>query len=246
MQIHNTNGVVLKTVKYGETSIITTVYTELFGVQSYLVKGVRKMSKKGSSSASYFQAGAILEMSVYHNELKNLQFVKEYNWHYLYQELLFDVVKNSVAQYIIEILQHTLKQPEANPELFYLITDSLKQLDRGNATLTANLPLYFMLQLGGLLGFEIQGSYSPSTPVLDLQEGFFVEEIPNHAFYLDGFLAQTASIIQNIQFYNDLENIALSRTVRRQLLIALQQYIALHITDFGNLQSLAILQEILS
>ena len=71
---------VLKTVKYGETSIITTVYTELFGVQSYLVKGVRKMSKQGSSSASYFQAGAILEMSVYHNELKNLQFVKEYHW----------------------------------------------------------------------------------------------------------------------------------------------------------------------
>jgi len=246
MQIHNTNGVVLKTVKYGETSIITTVYTELFGIQSYLVKGVRKTTKKGGSGASYFQPGAILEMSVYHNELKNLQFVKEYHWHYLYQELLFDVVKNSVAQYIIEILQHTLKQPEANPELFYLITDTLKQLDKGNATLTANLPLYFMLQLGALLGFEIQGSFSKTTPILDLQEGFYVGEIPTHPYFIDEHLSAIASTIQNIDFYNNLEEIGLSRMVRRQLLIALQQYISLHITDFGNLQSLAILQEILS
>ncbi|MFY7901220.1 MAG: DNA repair protein RecO [Chitinophagaceae bacterium] len=246
MQIHNTNGVVLKTVKYGESSIITTVYTEIFGVQSYLVKGVRKSSKKGNAGATHFQPGAILEMSVYHNELKNLQFVKEYNWHYIYNELFFNVVKNSVAQYIIEILQHTVKQPEANPELFYLITDTLKQLDKGNATLTANLPLYFMLQLGGHLGFEIQGSFSKNTPILDLQEGFYVHEIPNHAFYIENHLAETASIIQQINFYNELERIGLSRTTRRALLVALQQYISLHITDFGNLQSLTILQEILT
>jgi len=130
---HKTKGVVLRTVKYGETSVIATVYTELFGVQSYIVKGVRQATKKSQGKSTYFQPGAMLNMVVYHNDLKNLQFIKEYEWSYLYNEVLFDVIKNAVAMYIVELLQHSLKQPEANPELFYLIEDTLKQL---------NLPIY--------------------------------------------------------------------------------------------------------
>jgi DNA repair protein RecO (recombination protein O) len=174
MITHKTKGIVLRTVKYGETSVITTVYTELFGIQSYIVKGVRQTSKKGSSKATYFQPAAMLEMEVYHNELKNLQFIKDYQWSYLYTALFFDVIKNAAAMYLIELLQHALKQPEANPELFYLIEDSLKQLDKGNETLTANMPLYFTLHLLAELGFQVQGEYNTQTPVLDLQDGNFV------------------------------------------------------------------------
>src|ERR1700733_2254620 len=81
----------------------------------------------------------MLDMEVYHNEQKQLQFIKEYQWSYLYEKVLFDVVRNTVAMFIIELLQHSLKQPEANPELFYLIEDTLKQLDKGTETLTGNL-----------------------------------------------------------------------------------------------------------
>jgi DNA repair protein RecO (recombination protein O) len=246
MQLHNTKGIVLRTVKYGDSSIISTVYTELFGVQSYIVKGVRQSSKKSQGKANYFQPSAILNMTVYHNELKHLQFVKEYNWAYLYENILFDVVKNTVAMYVIELLQHSLKQPEANPELFYLIEDTLKQLDKGNATLTANLPLYFTLHLAGELGFEIQGSYTDETPVLDLQEGCFINHIPNHQFYITNQLASVTSQFTNLNFYNDLEIIKLNIVTRRQLSDAYLQFLKLHISDFGELKSLSILQEILS
>jgi DNA repair protein RecO (recombination protein O) len=242
---HRTKGIVLKTVKYGETSIITTVYTELFGVQTYIVKGVRQSSKKSAGKASYFQPGAILQMEVYHNELKNLQFIKEYQWSYLYQHTLFHVVKNAAAQYIIELLLHCLKQPEANPELFYIIEDTLQQLDKGNDTLTANLPLYFTLHLTAELGFSIQGEFSDTTPVLDLQAGGFAAEIPMHVYYVTGELAEATSAINNILFYNDLENIALNRLVRRELLDVYLQYLSLHIEGFGELKSLYVLQEVL-
>ena len=184
MLLHNTKGIVLRTVKYGESSIVTTVYTELFGVQSYIVKGARQGTKKTQGKAAYFQAAAILDMTVYHNEQKNLQFIKEYNWAYPYQTVLFDVVKNCVAMYMVEVLQHTLKEPETNPDLFYLIENTLQQLDKGTDTLTANLPLYFMLHLGMQLGFQIQGVYSEETPILDLSEGYFVSETPTHPYYL--------------------------------------------------------------
>lgn len=246
MVTHKTKGIVLRTIKYGESSVIATLYTELFGIQSYIVKGVRQPSKKGASKATYFQAAAMLEMEVYHNELKNLQFIKDYQWSYLYTAVFFDVIKNAAAMYVIELLQHVLKQPEANPELFYLIEDSLKQLDKGNETLTANLPLYFTLHLATELGFQIQGAYARQTSVLDLQEGNFVTEIPTHSHYITGELAQYTSAINNINFYNDLENFLLNRNTRRQLLQAYAQYLALHVEGFGELRSLKVLQEVLS
>jgi len=243
---HKTKGIVLRTVKFGEASVITTVYTELFGIQSYMVKGVRQSTKKSSGKAIYFQPAAILNMVVYHNEFKNLNFIKEYEWSYLYQNVLFDVVKNTVAMYVIEMLQHSLKQPEANPELFYMVEDTLKQLDNGNSTLTANLPLYFSLHLAGELGFRIQGSYTDATPVLDLQAGQFIEEKPKHPYYIEKQLASDTSRLLSINFYNDLQNIHISRSVRSELIRVYQNYIALHITDFGEIKSLPVLQQIFS
>jgi DNA repair protein RecO (recombination protein O) len=244
-QVHKTKGIVLRTVKYGETSVIASVYTELFGVQSYIVKGVRQSSKKSQGKAGYFQAGAILEMEVYHNDLKNLQFIKDFQWDYLYASVFFDVVKNAVAMYMIELLQHSMKQPEANPELFYMIEESLKQLDKGNDALVANLPLYFTLHLGTELGFQLQGTFSDATPVLDLVEGQFTGQHPSHQHYIDGELAKTTSSINAISFYTELEQVKLSRNIRRQLLEAYQTYIALHVQDFGEMRSWKVLQEIL-
>jgi DNA repair protein RecO (recombination protein O) len=242
---HKTKGIVLRTIKYGETSIIASVYTELFGIQSYIVKGVRQTPKKSGSKSIYFQPAAILDMVVYHNQLKNLQFIKEYQWGYLYEHVLFDVVKNTVALYVIELLQHSLKQPEANPEMYYLAEDTLKQLDKGSATLTANLPLYFTLHLAGELGFRVQGEYSADTPVFDLQEGVFIADKPNHPHYLDSSAAKFTSQVLSINFYSDLDQVVLSRAARRELLLAFQGYLALHVHDFGELKSLPILQEVL-
>jgi DNA repair protein RecO (recombination protein O) len=243
---YKTKGIVLRTIKYGETSIITTVYTALFGVQSYIVKGVRQSNKRHQGKGNYFQPAAILDLVVYHNDLKNLQFIKEYHWGYLYEEVLFNVVKNAVAMYVIELMQHSLKQPEANAELFYLIEDTLKQLDKGTDTFTANLPLYFTLHLGSELGFRIQGEYLKRTPVLDLKEGEYVNEVPSHPYYIVDEMAKVTSQINQINFYSDLETIQLNKLLRRELLKAYQQYVALHIFQVNEMKSLTVLQQVLS
>lgn len=43
--IHHTKGIVLRTVKYGETSLVVSIYTEMFGLQQYMVNGVRTNKK---------------------------------------------------------------------------------------------------------------------------------------------------------------------------------------------------------
>jgi DNA repair protein RecO (recombination protein O) len=240
---HKTKGIVLRSVDYGETSVITSIYTELFGLQSYIVKGVRQTSKKSQPKQMYFQPAAILEMEVYHNQLKNLQFIKEYRWNYLYEKILFDVVRTAVAQFMIELFQHAVKQPEANPELFYLLEGSLTQADKSSDTIAANLPLYFILHLTTELGFQLQGIYSEETPALDLKEGAFVRA--RQIDSISRFSAETISKIQHIKFYNDLENIQLTRLARREILELLLQYISFHLTDYRQLKTLPVLREIL-
>ncbi len=241
---HKTKGIILRTVKFGETSVVTTAYTELFGIQSYMVKGVRQSTKTSSGKGIYFQPAAILDMEVYYNQMRNLNFIREYGWGYLYENVLSDVVKNTVALYMIELLQHSLKQPEANPELFHMMQDSLQQLDKASPTLTANLPLYFSLHLTGELGFKIQGTFSEATSVLDLQEGQFINDKPGHSFYAEKELAQAVSQLQSIHFYSDLENLHFPRSVRQRLLIIFQNYLSLHVHDFGEIKTLPVLQQI--
>ena len=115
--IHKTKGIVIRTIKYGETSIVATIFTELFGMQTYLINGVRKQQKKNGMGIM-LQPSAILDLEVYHNDMKNMQRIKECSWAAVYQNLLSDVVKNSIVTYMLELLLKSIKQPESNADLF--------------------------------------------------------------------------------------------------------------------------------
>src|SRR5687768_11622626 len=108
---HKTKGIVLKTIKYGETSLVVTIFTELFGIQTYMINGVRTAKRPGAKAILY-QPAAVLEMEVYHNEQKAMQRIKECTWSVVYQHILSHVVKNSIALYMVELLYKSLKQPE--------------------------------------------------------------------------------------------------------------------------------------
>jgi len=68
-KLHKTKGIVLRAVKYGETSMVVSIFTELFGQQSYLVNGVRKATKKGSGKAIIATAHKFL--GIIYRTLKN-------------------------------------------------------------------------------------------------------------------------------------------------------------------------------
>jgi len=246
MMIHKTKGIVLRTVKYGETSVIADIYTELFGRQSYMVNGVRTSSKKGMGKANLFQPLAILDLEVYHNELKNLQRIKEFRWGYLYKNIFFNVMKNSVALFMIELLQKCLKQPEPNTELFSFVEDAFMKLDESADTVLANYTLFFSLHIASFFGLRIDDNYSEKNSVLDLREGFFVSEKPEHNHYLEGkFSFATSQLLRAMQ-PEELSQIRLNKESRKVLLDAYQTFFALHIQDFGTMRTLPVLQELLA
>jgi DNA repair protein RecO (recombination protein O) len=232
-------------VKYGETSVIVTIFTELFGIQSYIVNGVRTSSKKGSGRANLFQPGAILDLTAYHNELHHLQRLREFKWSYLYQHIFFDVVKNSVALFMVELLSKTLKQPEANPDLFYFAEDAFIHLDKADDQVAGNFPLYFALHLASFYGFRFSDRYTDQTTYLDLQEGEFVHEHPVHPHFLSNPYSYITSQLLKVMQPHELSQIKLNQEARRILLQAYQAYYALHFADFGVMKTLPVLQEVL-
>ncbi len=249
LMTHKTKGIILRTIKYGETSLIATTFTELFGVQTYLVNGVRKIQPKGGKIIM-LQPGALLDMEVYHNELKNMQRLKDCNWSLVYTHLLSDVIKNSVLTFMMELLFKTVRQPESDINLFDFCEDSLIYLDKCKPSHTANFALYFSLQLPQFFGFKIESPSIEKTSqdkiYLDLKEGKFENEKPLHHHFIEGELALQTIELLKIMHPDELDQIKLNKEIRRNLLLAYLEYFSLHLNDFGQMKSLKIMQEVLS
>jgi DNA repair protein RecO (recombination protein O) len=243
--VHKTKGIVLRTVKYGETSVIVTILTELFGLQSYLVNGVRTHSGRGGSKAGLFQPAAMLDLVIYHQETKNLQRLKEFNWSHLYQHIFSDVVTHSVALFMIELLQKCLKQPEPSAELYYFMEDALTGLDQAGLKVQANFPLFFALHLAGFFGLRIDDNYSAKRSYLDLQEGYFTDEKPAHPYFLEDPLSGISSHLLKIMQPAELAELPLNKEKRRLLLAAYEDFYSLHITGYTPLKTLPVLRTIL-
>ena len=100
--LHKTKGIVFRYTRYGETSIIVNIFTELFGLQSYIVNGVRSKSPK--SKMALYQPLMLLDLVVYHKENAGIMRIKEVKSLYPYRTLFSDIYKSAVALFINEVL----------------------------------------------------------------------------------------------------------------------------------------------
>jgi DNA repair protein RecO (recombination protein O) len=242
--MHKTKLIILRTVKYGETSLVVTAFTELFGIQTYVVNGVRSAKKAGLKAALY-QPASLLEAEVYHNDKSSMHRIREAGRAVVFQHVLTDVVKNSIAVFMMELLYKLLKQPENNPELFYFCEDILLQLDEATPTVAANLPLFYSLHLSHFFGFRIDDNFSSENIFLDLQEGNFVAEQPRHPYFMSRENALISAEILRIQMPAELEQLKINHLKRRELLAKYMEYYSLHVQEFGQMRTLAVMQEVL-
>ncbi len=67
--LHKTRGIVFRTTNYSENSVIVQVFTEKFGMQSYLVGGAKK--PKARIRMNMLQPLHLLDMIVYHKPAGN-------------------------------------------------------------------------------------------------------------------------------------------------------------------------------
>jgi DNA repair protein RecO (recombination protein O) len=238
--LHKTRGIVLRTVDYSDTSIITKIYTEQFGVQSYLIKGAKR--KNASIKANLFQPLSLLELVVYKKEKKNLQILKEAATGYHFTSIQNEPAKASILFFLNEILLKCLQEEEENPELFSFLYESIQSLDTAENNFS-NFHLIFLMRLARFLGFFPQGFFSETNSFFDLQEGQFKSEEPMHPDFLGKENSRLIGKIILSNYYS-MANLNISGNERKELLDILLRFYHLHLSNMGNLSSRKVLEEV--
>lgn len=221
------------------------MYTDLFGLQSYIVKGVRKSGKHTPAKGHYFQPAALLDLVVYKNMFKSLQFIKEFQWGYLYEKVFFDVVRNAVGMYMVELITHSIKEEEPHPDLFDFFENAFTLLDKGSDETIADLPLIFSVHFAKYLGFQLHGKYNTTTPYLDLVDGCYVALKPDHPYIIEDKLAEITSRINDDKSVFGETSLHINHFIRRELLKYYQQFFSLHLQQTGEMKSIRVLQAVL-
>lgn len=149
--LHKTKGIVFRFVKYRDTSIIVNIFTELFGMQSYIVNSVRTKSAK--SKIALFQPLTCLDLVVYHKENSNINRISEIKCNTPFSTIPIDIKKSSIALFLTEILHKTIREQHDVIPLFTFLNNSVQVLDRLENN-SENFHLQFLLKLSQYLGFE--------------------------------------------------------------------------------------------
>ena len=220
--LFKTTGIVFRFVKYGETSIIVNIFTSQFGLQSYIVNGAR--SKSGKGKIALYQPLTLLDMVVYHKESASINRIKEVKCLYPYQHINNDVQKTTIALFLEELINKSIREESHASELCDFLVSSLIALDQTDKP--GNFHLIFMVKLSRHLGFQPQN-------VSEILVGRVLDPAEEDALQL---LLRTG--------YHD--PVPLNTAQRRNLLDALIRFYTTHVENFGTMKSLSVLREILS
>ena len=219
--IFKTRGIVFRFTKFKETSIIVTIFTEHFGLQSYIVNGVR--SKSAKNKIALYQPLTLLSLVVYHRDNANIERIKEVACLHPYQSLTSDIRKSTLGMFLAEVLNKSVKEESHAGQVFEFVYDSLVCLDL-LAEGYENFHLIFLTKLARYLGF---GVYSTN----EVLGGMVTDE-------------QTASVLEEILKGEYDSALNITNVQRRAALELLLKFYARHIEHLGEIKSVQVLREV--
>lgn len=228
-----TQGFVLHTTPYAETSVVAKVFTRQMGLKSYIVKGVR--TARGRVKQNLLQPLSDLDMVVYDNPRSTLNYVKELSPHG--PQPTVSAVENALRFFMTEVLYRSLHEEEPLPQLFDYV-EQVSQCPAHSPQSAAHLPIEFMLAVAGHLGIEPMDNHSHRTPYFCLEEGR----------YMPAPSETTLTPDLSLLLHNYLSSTAVASTLkdRQALLDALLTYFHIHFSGFASFHSHEVLHTILS
>jgi len=239
IMIEKTKGIVVKTTKYSETSLVVKIFTEAFGMRTYLIRGVRK--RKSRNSLNLFQPLSILDLVVYETPGRNMQNTKEIKFDYIYSNLLYDIKKSSILIFLNELIYKSIKEEEPNAQLFQYVYHSLIYLDEMDRNFQ-NFHLVFMLQLSRYLGFSPSDNFTNQLQSFDMQEGdYTVSKIHESLVIQPPYTQLFYSLSKNSTFGADLKITIEERQVLTKKIL---EYYQIHSPGFMEMKSLDVLSEV--
>jgi DNA repair protein RecO (recombination protein O) len=218
---YKTTGIVLNFIKFKESSIICKIFTESFGLQSYIINGVRSFNT--SKNMSLFQPLTILDLVVYNKSSANIQRLKEIKIDVIYMTNHTNIKKISVCIFLSELLSKILSNEPNQNEKFnflynsFLIYDSLENNIK-------NFHIQFLLKLTKFFGFKISDPLQITKAYLNNKE-------------LNDFVMNCISMDYNSKIHS---NYSERNDVLNSLIIYFSQSLEINI----KLKSLQVLKEV--
>ena len=225
---YKTKGIVFNHIKFRESSIIARIYTDQFGLKNYILNSVR--SSKPRIPISYFQPLTMLDMIVYNKNHADINRVAEIKCGYTYKSLQYDVIKSSVTLFITELLYKTLREEEANPDMFRFFEESFMYYDMAEDDFM-NFHLQFLFKYARYHGIE---PIRIADMVHEIETNNFLVSIPRNDFdKIDRLIVSPYT--SHINISNDL---------RRKLLSMIILFYQIHFDHLKDLKSFKVLMEV--
>ena len=240
MSLFKSIGIVFRTVKYSETSLILDIFTREKGMRSFIVSGVR--SSKSKNKASLYQHLNILDLVAYDKDNK-LARIKECKIEHYYQRLTFDVVRSSIGLFLLEVCKNAIKEKEENIELFDFIYNRLALLDSEIPLNFGLFPIKFLLELSQYIGFLPYSNHGPNNSFFDLYNGRFIPEMTEQKYVSSKEVSTQIAIITKTEM-TQLNTLSIPKNLRNQIIDDLIIYYRLHIEQFKELKTLQVLRTI--
>ena len=238
--ITKTRGIVLRSVRFGESSLIVDVLTKSSGRVSFMVH-IPKTSK-GKIKKQYFQPMTLLDFEYDFRQRSNLQRIKDVRVSLPYSSIPIDPAKSCISLFLSEFIYYATRNEQENPTLFTYISTSLEWLDNAYEDF-ANFHLVFMMRLGKFLGFHpFLEVFTPGC-FFDLRNGCFTLSMPLHTDFLN---AADAGHLYNLMRMNfdTMKLFKLSHDDRNRITEIVLRYYKLHLPNMPELQSFDILREV--
>ena len=144
-----TDAIVLKGMKYRDTSKIVTFYTRRYGKLKGVAKGARQMRSKFGAALEPMTNVALV---LYKKEHRDLQLVSQCDIIKPYKKIHSEFDRMTAAMAVLELVNQLTHDEEENIALYSLLVETLDELDRGSRRVI-NLVYAFEIRLEGLFGF---------------------------------------------------------------------------------------------
>ncbi len=237
----HTKGIIFRTVRFKESSLIVDIFTEEKGLHSFFMNSVH--SPKNTRLSSLLQVSNMIEFVAYYSEKKDLHRIKEVNPDYIYTTIPNVIKKSAIATFIIELCRHCIKDQIEHRELYHYIRRCMILLDR-QEELDANYHLKFMIRLCSFLGFQPVNNYSEERNSFDIMNAEFTTFNIHNIYGIDTIRSTNINSLLKDE-YSSENTLKLKYEDRSMLLEILLKYYQLHIENFGELKSPGVYKSIL-
>lgn len=234
-----TKGVVLNYIKYTDSSVIASILTEKFGKASFIIQGIR--GKRSVNKINILQALYLLELEINYKPGKNIQRIKEMKISHPFSSIPFDIKKNTISQFIAELLYKTLPEEEKDAEFFEYISSSIIYFDDLKEKIS-DFHIFFLIKYLQYSGFSPIFNYSEQNQIFDLRTGQFINSNLHKDILNEDESLIFSEILTSKEFLNKKINI--SNELRNSLLDKLLTYFYWHFEGLKTLKSVQVLKEI--